>query len=225
MVLRYSTKALVEIYERNERQKDRLDAIRNRMEVLRKTINDQLAFEQQHYSGMKGVFYNRIHDMIVPYVQQQRVLNQNMLDDMELLYGMEEEAIAERNSILKWTKVEEVLLPRYRAMETRRQRIQTADVRVLQYCTSLAYGDAVGNDAMTIQRALDEAGIVTGIYSRGIHPRVPHDVVFFEDELPALTERDILIYHGSIKDRFMKRLRSIPCQVLLRYHNITPPQF
>jgi glycosyltransferase involved in cell wall biosynthesis len=91
---------------------------------------------------------------------------------------------------------------------------------------TLVDGDAVGNDALGMGRALRRRG---------------HDVQFFAwraqvsepvkgpGDLPRLLNRpdDVLIYHHSIGcDWAVKAVERLPCRrKAVKYHNVTPPKF
>lgn len=97
--------------------------------------------------------------------------------------------------------------------------------RVIQIVSSLNFGDAVGNDVIAIQRALKEENIVTGIFTNNIHPKIPEGTAYLAELLPELTEKDIVIYHFASEDPLVDKIKKLPAKVVLRYHNITPPEF
>ena len=43
--------------------------------------------------------------------------------------------------------------------------------------------------------------------------------------MPELTEDDIIIYHYASEDGFQKPIEETAAKVVLRYHNVTPPEF
>ena len=43
--------------------------------------------------------------------------------------------------------------------------------------------------------------------------------------LPELTEDDIIIYHYASEDGFQGLIEETTAKVVLRYHNVTPPEF
>jgi hypothetical protein len=47
-------------------------------------------------------------------------------------------------------------------------------VRVHQLLAALSYGDAIGNEALAIQRQLRAAGHESDIFAELVHPRVAH---------------------------------------------------
>lgn len=101
----------------------------------------------------------------------------------------------------------------------------TKEPRIFQIVSSLNYGDAVGNDVMTIQRFLREKGYKTGIFTNHIHQRIPKGTAFSMGKLPKLREDDVIFYHFASEDPLSDFIKNAPCKVILRYHNVTPPHF
>jgi glycosyltransferase involved in cell wall biosynthesis len=97
--------------------------------------------------------------------------------------------------------------------------------RIFQIVASLNYGDAVGNDVMTIQRFLRKKGYKTGIFTNHIHPNIPRGTAFLIGKMPKLREDDIIFYHFASEDPLAGVIKNAPCKVILRYHNVTPPRF
>lgn len=96
---------------------------------------------------------------------------------------------------------------------------------VIQIVSSLNFGDAVGNDVLAIQRALKEDDFLTAIYAKSISPRIKEEDVYDLELLPELHAEDIVIYHFASADPYAEEIKNLPCKVVLRYHNITPPEF
>lgn len=97
--------------------------------------------------------------------------------------------------------------------------------RIIQLVASLNFGDAVGNDARAISKALREAGNITGIFTFAIHPKIQDKDVYLINMLPELNENDLIIYHYATADDLSDIIKEAPCKVVLRYHNVTPPIF
>ena len=70
-------------------------------------------------------------------------------------------------------------------------------MRVIQLLTTISYGDAVGNDVLALHKALFENGYQTAIYAENIDPRLPRKWVNLIEDMPALKEDDIILYHLS----------------------------
>ncbi len=97
--------------------------------------------------------------------------------------------------------------------------------RIFQLVSSLNFGDAVGNEVIAFKKALIEAGYSTEIYAETIHKKIePRAAVNFK-YMPEPDENDIVIYHFSSQCGMFERVKLLKCKIILRYHNITPPEF
>ena len=96
-------------------------------------------------------------------------------------------------------------------------------MRVIQMVSALLPGDAVGNDALAIQRMLLEQGYETGIYYHLAHEKTA--ALGKNREHLRLNEQDILLYHHATGDDICYQMQDFPCRKVLLYHNITPPEF
>ncbi len=104
--------------------------------------------------------------------------------------------------------------------------LQESDLpRVIQIVSCLNFGDAVGNDVMAIKNALKAKGIVTEIYTSVIHKKIPEGMARNIRRLPELKEDDIVIYHFAAEDPLAEMIKELKCKKVLRYHNVTPPEF
>lgn len=97
--------------------------------------------------------------------------------------------------------------------------------RVIQLLPTLAYGDGVGNDALAIYDILLRNGFDTKIYAMDINKRISEQVALPVSEMPVLTEEDIIIYHLSVGSRLNELLATLNGKKIIRYHNVTPPEF
>ena len=99
-------------------------------------------------------------------------------------------------------------------------------MRVVQLLPTLAYGDAVGNDALALHGCLSQKGYKTLIYAENIDPRINKEVVKYYTEIPTLSEDDILLYHFSTGCGALAQvLRKCNCRKVMIYHNITPGKY
>lgn len=215
----------IELYERNERQKERLSQAKDRIEglkVLRQTKDKILDARKP---GIKKAVYKLMYRLLLPYIEQQNALMDNSIDAMELLYGIAEDAIGEKTSLLAWSGFDKREVERQYALEKKRIAMDTTGRKIIQVVSHLNFGDAVGNDVIAIQRALEESGVTTAIYTNYIHKKLPLDIAFYADELPQLDKNDIVIYHFAVKDSLYKKIMKFECKKVIRYHNITPPMF
>lgn len=97
--------------------------------------------------------------------------------------------------------------------------------RVIQLVSSLNFGDAVGNEVVAFKRTLQEYGYTTEIYANHIHKKIAPGTAKLYSDMPKLTEHDLVIYHFASECNISEDLKKFPCKVILRYHNVTPPDF
>lgn len=97
--------------------------------------------------------------------------------------------------------------------------------RIIQLVSSLNYGDAVGNEVIAFKRTLQEQGYATEIYTNNIHKKIQPDMAKLYKDMPPLRENDLVIYHYASECDISKDIKNFPCKVILRYHNVTPPEF
>ena len=93
-----------------------------------------------------------------------------------------------------------------------------------QFVHTLAYGDAISSEAITIKRILNEEGIQSEIYSLNIDPRhkqlAKHVGDFSADENPAV------LLHYSIASPLNELFLSLnQCKRIVLYHNLTPERW
>jgi glycosyltransferase involved in cell wall biosynthesis len=97
--------------------------------------------------------------------------------------------------------------------------------RVHQVMAALSYGDAVSNDALGIQAHLRAAGLESDIFAEHAHPRLAHRCRRLW-EYPAASGADtVCIFHFAIGSGAGRLVFSLPGRLVVRYHNITPPEF
>lgn len=98
-------------------------------------------------------------------------------------------------------------------------------MRIYQIVTSLSFGDAVGNDLMALQKVIEEIADESGIFADHIDPRLPEGIAQTTDCMPQLREDDVVIYHMACGTPMSEMFGNLPCKRVMRYHNITPPEF
>ena len=74
-------------------------------------------------------------------------------------------------------------------------------MRIIQLLPTLSSGDAVGNEALAIDRAIRKKGIETAIYAENIDRRLPAGTAQPYDRFPKLSPEDIILYHASTGTR------------------------
>ena len=70
-------------------------------------------------------------------------------------------------------------------------------MRIVQVLTSLAYGDAIGNDVLAMKKAFQQMGYTTEIYAEHIDGRLPEGTAKPVNRLVQLDSNDVVIYHFS----------------------------
>ena len=103
--------------------------------------------------------------------------------------------------------------------------MSTVKKQVHQVLATLGYGDAIGNEAIGIQRILRAAGYESRIYVQTADPRVEHFTNDYHELVADSDEDNILIHHFSIGSRASRVAYALPDRMILIYHNITPPHY
>lgn len=98
-----------------------------------------------------------------------------------------------------------------------------ASVRVHQFHSGSAVGDAVTNGMLLIRDALRLRGVESEIFVEGRDPRLA-DQLKLIGQL-TVTPDDILLVHHSMGHDLIDHLSSISCKKVLVYHNVTPPKY
>ena len=98
--------------------------------------------------------------------------------------------------------------------------------RIAILTPSLATADAVGNDVLQMSNVLTRKGHEVRVFceSHSNTDAVVFDVARLNKFLKS--SNDVLIYHHSRGwDPGLELIRSLRCRRIIRYHNVTPPQF
>lgn len=95
---------------------------------------------------------------------------------------------------------------------------------VLQFVTTLTYGDAVSDEAVVIQNALREWGYDTTLYTQYIAPRMRDKAMLYYHFKPPRRPW-VVIYHHSIASEVCSFVSRLDRPKLMIYHNVTPPQY
>ena len=98
-------------------------------------------------------------------------------------------------------------------------------MKIYQLLPTLAFGDAVSNDALALEKVIQKMGYKTEIFAESIDARLPKGSAKFVEKLPRLNEKDIILYHLSTGTKLNYRLAQMHCRKVMVYPNITPPQF
>jgi len=105
------------------------------------------------------------------------------------------------------------------------RRDEGARIAVHQVMATLGYGDAIGNEAIGIQRVLRQAGYESDIFVETVESRLEGLTEDYRDLRERLRPDDILIHHFSIGSKASRVAYALPARMVLVYHNITPPAY
>ena len=97
--------------------------------------------------------------------------------------------------------------------------------RVHQLLAALAYGDAIGDEALAIQRHLREAGFDSDIFAEKVHPRMAHLARPLWQYREVSSPDTVCVYHFSIGSAAGRMIYHAPDRLVAVYHNITPARF
>lgn len=85
--------------------------------------------------------------------------------------------------------------------------------------------DAVGAEALVIERALEAAGWRVETYARHVEPSLAGRTRTL-DALPLTgLEGAVALYHLCLTSPAAELFAGLPCPKVIKYHNITPPEF
>lgn len=96
-------------------------------------------------------------------------------------------------------------------------------MKILQMLPALMPGDAVGNDALAIEKVIREMGYDTTIYAGLVHEKLRSRGQNW-DKL-SVSPEDVILYHQATGNDMCFQLEHFPCRKIMIYHNITPPEF
>lgn len=97
-------------------------------------------------------------------------------------------------------------------------------MQIVQIVPTLAYGDAIGNDVLALKRALEEAEYDTEIYTESVVAPLKSSMAKSVEKL-NLKNDDVAILHLSTGARVNRDFAKLACRKIIRYHNVTPPEF
>ncbi len=96
---------------------------------------------------------------------------------------------------------------------------------VHQLLAALSYGDAIGNEALAIQRQLRGAGHQSDVFAELVHPRVAHLARPLWEYREVSSPDTVCLYHFSIGSAAGRLIHGAPDRLVVIYHNITPARF
>ncbi len=93
---------------------------------------------------------------------------------------------------------------------------------VHQLLAALAYGDAIGNEALAIQGHLRRRGFTSEIFAERVHPRMAAFARPLWDYARVSSPETVCLFHFSIGGAAGRLIHSAPDRLVSIYHNITP---
>jgi len=88
----------------------------------------------------------------------------------------------------------------------------------------LSHGDAIGNEAIAIASYLRSRQCDTCIFCISMRGSFPEDFAKLIDEYKD-DDQTVILFHLSAGGRLNEKLFQYRAKVIIRYHNITPPEF
>jgi glycosyltransferase involved in cell wall biosynthesis len=98
-------------------------------------------------------------------------------------------------------------------------------MEIHQFSTSLAYGDAISDEILEIQKVLREKGHRSEIFTRFFDPRLAGLRRDYREYKKLSSPAHVVIFHFSIGSPVSKLFFRVPDKKIMIYHNITPPAF
>lgn len=97
--------------------------------------------------------------------------------------------------------------------------------QIHQILPTLAYGDAIGNQALELRRLLHKRGYASEIFAEHWHPRLASECHPYEEYRRFSHPDNLLILHYSIGGAVNRFVLGLPDRRVIYYHNITPAHF
>ena len=98
-------------------------------------------------------------------------------------------------------------------------------MNIHQFVPDFSYGDAIGNDAVGIQKILKRWGFESQIFSKVIHPFYRSRARYYLYYRYIAQPDDIILFHYSTGTELIDFINDFPCRKILVYHNITPADY
>jgi len=98
-------------------------------------------------------------------------------------------------------------------------------MKIIQIMPTIAFGDAVSNDALALMDILAGLGYETAIYAENVDERLNMKYIYRFKDLPRPKEKDVVIYHMSTGSGLAYQIESMNCRKIMIYHNVTPPLY
>ena len=101
----------------------------------------------------------------------------------------------------------------------------SAPRQVHQLVAALSYGDAIGNEALAIQRHLRAAGFESEIFAENAHPQMIRRCRPLPRYREVSAPDTVCLYHFSIGSAAGRMIFHAPDRLVSIYHNITPAEY
>lgn len=98
-------------------------------------------------------------------------------------------------------------------------------MKIITLLSVFAPGDAVSNDALAIHRFLTKHGFHTVMAAEKIYYQPEGTSIIAAGELSFIESEDTVIYHLSTGTKLNYLFGRVKCKKVIRYHNVTPPEF
>lgn len=100
-------------------------------------------------------------------------------------------------------------------------------MKIYQIVSSLAYGDAIGNEVVAIDKLIKECGYTTIVLTDYVDSRISIQTMIYNENkfYSELSIEDIVIYHKSTGSHFSEDIKNFKCRKIMIYHNMTPKDF
>ena len=98
--------------------------------------------------------------------------------------------------------------------------------RIVQVCAGISPGDGISNIAVDYMRIFIENNIDSRIVAESVAPSYKIPCVYHIPSLENhITPHTLVIFHKTMVTDVSLRIINLPCQKVLLWHNITPPDF
>ena len=94
-----------------------------------------------------------------------------------------------------------------------------------QVLAALAYGDAIGNEALAIRDRLRSRGFASEIFAEKVHPAMASHARPLSEYEAAAADHALCLFHFSIGSAASSLVYHRKEPLICIYHNITPPEF
>ncbi len=98
-------------------------------------------------------------------------------------------------------------------------------IRIDQFLAGFSPHDAISNEALIMQKIIRELGFVSEIFAEHLHPHTNGAAKRHYEYCNDNSWENIAIFHFSIGCAITTFLAYKRVKIVLRYHNVTPPEF